>query len=210
MKKNEKNIQNKSWKGISPFETVILEIFFSNKLYLYIGITIVCVPLFIFPFIFFMFFNTQIFGKVMMVFIISSSVVNVTFWAVFLVCDPPKVRGAIILTLLEFLVITRGRVFFQMKWEDIKRIELIKERIQTYDFPATRYKLKIFSSNSLQVLRLWSISVSKRKTKLLIDSIKNIAYRKKIDFITHYHFDELTMIEAREICKDVRNFMKGN
>lgn len=210
MKKYEKNIQDESWKGVPPFNTVILEIFFSYKIYLYLGITVVCVPLFIFLFIFFIFFNTQIFGKAMMVFIISSSVVNVPFWIVFLVANPPKVRGVIFLTLIEFLVIIRGRVFFQMKWEDIKRIEVIKERIQSYDFPIKRYKLKIFSSNSLQVLRLWSISVSKRKTKLLIDSIKNIAYRKKINFITHYHFDELTMIEAREICKDVRNLMKGN
>jgi len=219
--------QKDSLYKYKPLKMVILEIFFSYKVYFYIGFALSLIPFIVFPYLYLLinteFFRTttinleflgihqnpSLFRVIIVIFIVSSMAVIVPYWVFLLIHDTPIVRGAIIMTLLELLVLIHGRVYFQMKWKDINKIGLTKTAILYKGIHKKGYKLVFYGPNTFQVLNLWCFSISKKKVKKLIGTIREISRVNKIILVEPSFIDKIEPVIALEEFDKIRYFKKG-
>lgn len=190
-----------------------IDIFFSDKKFF----VILFLSLYLMPIIFIVYYfmnirNLSIIYFVVFLFITYIPALIVT---IFLPRLLPFEKGNIITSRDTFSVFICNKLYFQVIWEDVTKIILSREKIP-YDMAhgfsiehSKGYKIEFINKNDNRIFRLWTLTLSKKKNKCIINSVKFIANLKDIEFIVNESIKKLDYLEALKLKNKVTNFKKG-
>ncbi|MFX1489302.1 MAG: hypothetical protein ACFFBI_09155 [Promethearchaeota archaeon] len=207
----KKTDQDSSKGGFKPLKMVILEIYFRYKGYIYIGFVFVIVPLIMYLVLSLWLItnNTKLLRTLNLIFLVIVVPIILFYFIFLLIHYTPIIRGTIIVTLVEMMVIIKGRVYLKVTWKDLSEIRLITTKILYEGLSKKGRKLEFYGCNVKQEFKLWCFSISRKNVKQLLGTIKKISKVNNIAFFNPLIIEEIDPYNAIGEFDNIRHFKKG-
>ena len=101
-----------------------------------------------------------------------------------------------------------NRIYKKFLWDDIKKLEFVKERLNMLTSGKNDIKMKIYTINTIEELRLYLMKFRKINIEEIKSVIKDYANSRNIDVLELIDYVELDFEDRTREFREIQAFIK--